>query len=496
MSSVKPIPEVRIQKSEKRNPELGYSSDFGFRISRFGWGRWLSGAFRIFNVRLRFFIILLALFLLVGQWDTLWNYWEKLSRTAFGHKPKEHSVASDIEFWCPMCPGVVSDWPAKCPVCNMALVQRKKHEMVPLPDGVMSRMQLSPYRIQLAGIQTSSVSYQTLTQEITTGGYIQDVGTVSAEVFDRDLSGIRQGQPITGSCDALQGRPPYQGRVQSVKTSWVGGKWRFQLQLAFENPSGELKPGMFITAQVRVPPKQWSWYTNTLMENWRDSLVAETVSNGLFGQAGLAPGAGLETFGRAALQQIALQHGLVPAIPESAVVDTGRQKIVFVESGPGIFDAVEVLLGPKYGPFYVLVRGPESGQRIVTTGAFLIDAESRLNPAAASLYFGSGSAPQDTARSAPNSTSQSISADDQKIRRARQELSSEDQRLVDEQDYCPVQEKNRLGSMGKPLKVLINNTPVFLCCDGCQEEATAHPGETLIKVEQLKQRVQNSAQRR
>ncbi len=54
-----------------------------------------------------------------------------------------------------MDPGIVSDWPGKCGICNMALVRRKRGEAVALPDGVIARMQLSPYRIQLAGIQTS-----------------------------------------------------------------------------------------------------------------------------------------------------------------------------------------------------------------------------------------------------------------------------------------------------------------------------------------------------
>src|ERR1700682_1773607 len=96
---------------------------------RSSWRRWLATAFRISNVRLRFFLILLLLGLVVGQWDTLWNHWEKLTRTT-DNRPQQ-GVSSELEYWCPMCPGVVSDWPAKCPVCNMSLVQRAKHEAVP-----------------------------------------------------------------------------------------------------------------------------------------------------------------------------------------------------------------------------------------------------------------------------------------------------------------------------------------------------------------------------
>src|SRR5437899_6262819 len=127
------------------------------------------------------------------------------------------------------------------------------------------------------------------------------------------------------------------------------------------------------------------------MDNWRDHTAADLLGHHLFAPAEMPPGAGLEPLLRMAIQQTLLQQDLVPAIPESAVVDTGRQKLVFVESGPGMFDGVEVVLGPRCGSFYPLIRGPEVNQRVVTVGAFLIDAEARLNPAAASLYFGSTS---------------------------------------------------------------------------------------------------------
>ena len=35
------------------------------------------------------------------------------------------------------------------------------------------------------------------------------------------------------------------------------------------------------------------------------------------------------------------------AVPESAVIDTGSQTIVYRETSPGIYDGVEVKLGPE-----------------------------------------------------------------------------------------------------------------------------------------------------
>jgi RND family efflux transporter MFP subunit len=68
------------------------------------------------------------------------------------------------------------------------------------------------------------------------------------------------------------------------------------------------------------------------------------------------------------------------SVPRSAVIDTGENTIVYVESSPGIYDMKAVKLGPLAGEFYPVLSGLEEGERVVTVGAFLVDAENRLNP--------------------------------------------------------------------------------------------------------------------
>jgi len=64
-----------------------------------------------------------------------------------------------------------------------------------------------------------------------------------------------------------------------------------------------------------------------------------------------------------------------------------------------------------------------------------------------------------------------------KIANAIAKLSPEDQALAKAQGYCVVIEQSRLGSMGTPVKVMIEGKPVFLCCDECTMEALAdHQG--------------------
>jgi Cu(I)/Ag(I) efflux system membrane fusion protein len=69
------------------------------------------------------------------------------------------------------------------------------------------------------------------------------------------------------------------------------------------------------------------------------------------------------------------------AVPESAVMDTGRRQAVFVDKGNGRFEPREVKLGSR-GDGYVEIRqGIADGEPVVVSANFLIDAESNLKAA-------------------------------------------------------------------------------------------------------------------
>jgi hypothetical protein len=54
------------------------------------------------------------------------------------------------------------------------------------------------------------------------------------------------------------------------------------------------------------------------------------------------------------------------------------------------------------------------------------------------------------------------------------------------QGKVAIQNEERLGGMGVPVKVLVKDQPVFLCCKSCRKEALADPDKTLAKVKGLK----------
>lgn len=79
------------------------------------------------------------------------------------------------------------------------------------------------------------------------------------------------------------------------------------------------------------------------------------------------------------------------------------------------------------------------------------------------------------------------------IRQSLAKLSPEDRKLAQEQKYCALETDNLLGSMGAPVKVMVKDKPVFLCCKGCKEDALQDADKTLAKVDELKKKVADEA---
>ena len=73
-----------------------------------------------------------------------------------------------------------------------------------------------------------------------------------------------------------------------------------------------------------------------------------------------------------------------------------------------------------------------------------------------------------------------------KIQSALNHLDPADRKLAEQQKYCAVSPESRLGSMDVPVKVILKDQPVFLCCKGCEKSARKNPDKTLASVKELK----------
>ena len=69
------------------------------------------------------------------------------------------------------------------------------------------------------------------------------------------------------------------------------------------------------------------------------------------------------------------------SVPADAVLDSGLSKRVFVDRGNGIFEPRQVETGEPFGDRVQILRGLAEGEKVIASGTFLVDSESRLRSA-------------------------------------------------------------------------------------------------------------------
>jgi Cu(I)/Ag(I) efflux system membrane fusion protein len=339
---------------------------------------------------------------------------------------------------------------------------------------------------------------------------------IEADVYERDLAFLHEGQAVEAVIGAFPGRT-FTGKIDLIYPALNTETRTTRVRISVENPDLVLRPGMFATVRVQTPMSEVEPFRTALAEARREppsnDESARIAHQRICPVTGLSLGSmgdplkvsleGRDVFVCCSSCESQLKENpdkflakLAPppenavlSVPEQAVIDTGAQKIVYVEREPGTFEGVEVAIGPRTGGFYPVISGLNAGDRVAAAGSFLLDAETRLNPAAASAYFGASgngatdSAPSSATQSGPaRSRGKQLSQFSDLAVKHLEKLSAADRELAVAQEVCPITGEP-LGSMGVPVKVMLDGEPVFLCCRGCEPEAQAHPSETLAKVQ-------------
>jgi RND family efflux transporter MFP subunit len=158
---------------------------------------------------------------------------------------------------------------------------------------------------------------------------------VEAEIPEQDIAIVRIGQAASVTLE------PYPDEPLLGKTTYVyptvneqtrTAKVRFQ----FANRNGRLKPGMFATVQLT----------------------------------------GRETTGL--------------TVPGDAVLDAGRDQLVFVALGEGRFEPRPVKVGRRTREEIEIAEGLKEGEQVATGAAFFLDSESQLRAAVQSYQAAAG----------------------------------------------------------------------------------------------------------
>jgi Cu(I)/Ag(I) efflux system membrane fusion protein len=153
---------------------------------------------------------------------------------------------------------------------------------------------------------------------------------VLADIYEHQLPFVLRGSSarIRGSQD----HRPILATVASTEPIFDEATLTLKVRLEVDNPGLALKPGMFVDVElpIQLPP--------TL------------------------------------------------AVHADAIVDSGVRKTVFVDRGEGYFEARLVETGWRLGDQVEITRGLMEGERIVVSGTFLIDSESRMKAAAQGIF--------------------------------------------------------------------------------------------------------------
>ncbi len=166
------------------------------------------------------------------------------------------------------------------------------------------------------------------------GAYVNE-GTTIAEVVDLSSVWVVASVPET-EADLLRLGMSMKvmltsGESRSARIDYIypmvdPGSRTVQVRATFSNPQLRLKPGMYLTA--------------TVVLSARDALV----------------------------------------VPVGALIRTGARDIVYVEVATNTFEAREVRVGMKGNGFYAVTDGDlKRGDRVVSEGGYLVDAERQLS---------------------------------------------------------------------------------------------------------------------
>lgn len=154
---------------------------------------------------------------------------------------------------------------------------------------------------------------------------VADLSTVwiLAEVPEADISTVTVGTPAVLEFPGSD-RARFTAQVGFMYPTLTERTRTVRVRLVVSNPRGSLRPGLYGTAEFRITARR------------------------------------------------------VLTVPRDAIVDTGRAQHVFVATSPERFEPRTVTLGARLADRVEIQSGLREGERIVASGVFLLDSESRL----------------------------------------------------------------------------------------------------------------------
>jgi len=150
---------------------------------------------------------------------------------------------------------------------------------------------------------------------------------VEVEVYENEFANIKLGQTVSILSQSYPGKT-FRGKVAFIYPFLDPKTRTVKVRVELANPGLKLKPDMFVNAMIKIP------------------------------------------------------LGSAIVVPVGAVMDTGRRQVVWVEMKPGMFEPREVQVGARAGDSIQILSGVKAGEKVASSGGYLIDSESQLKGSA------------------------------------------------------------------------------------------------------------------
>jgi Cu(I)/Ag(I) efflux system membrane fusion protein len=154
---------------------------------------------------------------------------------------------------------------------------------------------------------------------------IADLSTVwvEIEVYENEFPNIHVGQQVEIKSQSFPGKP-FTGRIAFIYPFLDPKTRTVKARVEMPNPGMKLKPDMFVNAVIKVP------------------------------------------------------LGSAIVVPVTAVMDTGKRQVVWVEGSPGMFEPRDVQVGQQTDDKVQIMSGLKVGDKVAVSGGYLIDSEAQL----------------------------------------------------------------------------------------------------------------------
>ena len=247
---------------------------------------------------------------------------------------------------------------------------------------------------------------------------------VNLDAYESDLAWLRHGQEVEFTTQAYAGEV-FRGTISFIQPVLDEKTRTVTVRVSLSNADGRLKPGMFVRA-----------------------VVHSTLSS----------------------------EGELPlVIPATAPLLTGKRAVVYVEvagKDRPTYAGRAVVLGPRAGEDYIVTEGLAEGERVVTRGAFKIDAELQIRARPSMMSPG----PEVGGRKSEDGGQRSEAGARKTLLRPSGYEGQEEKGGA--QTHCPVMG----GEINKDIYVDYDGMRIYFCCAGCESAFLEKAEEYLQKM--------------